>query len=161
MDAVEMYLVGDSVGLTEKQIHADVLVPSITAAWRDMEQLQRDGLARSIGVANFSTAALQAIVDQCEVGSTLSQVSRQIVPAVNQIEFHPYSLPTYGTLLPFCRKHGIVIGAYSTLYPLTRLSNGPVDIVVARTAFERDLGETPAQILLMWAQQSSGGYVVT
>jgi diketogulonate reductase-like aldo/keto reductase len=32
-----------------------------------MEQIQRDGLAKSIGVSNFSTKSLQTILDVCEV----------------------------------------------------------------------------------------------
>ena len=44
---------------------ADLMKP-----WRQMEQIKRDGLARSIGVSNFSSKALKTILDNCEVSHT-------------------------------------------------------------------------------------------
>lgn len=50
------------------QLHADILIQAdVTVAWRQMEQIRREGLAKSIGVSNFSTKSLQAIIDNCEV----------------------------------------------------------------------------------------------
>jgi len=39
----------------------------VTIAWRQLEMLKNQGKAKSIGVSNFTTRALQAIVDSCEV----------------------------------------------------------------------------------------------
>ena len=86
----------------------------------------------------------------------------QVKPAINQIEFHPYSLPTYTpTLLPLCKAHGIAIAGYGPLVPIVRHPGGPVDAVVDRVVAERGGKETVAQILALWAQQVSGGVVVT
>lgn len=49
------------------QIHADILVDSPALAWRQMEAIKRAGLARSIGVSSFTTAALEEILSICEV----------------------------------------------------------------------------------------------
>ncbi|WVQ79458.1 hypothetical protein IAT38_001557 [Cryptococcus sp. DSM 104549] len=132
-------------------IHADILVGSVTKAWKQMEQLKKDGLARSIGVSNFSTKSLEEVLSICE-----------IPPAVNQIEFHPYSLAHYlTTLIPLCRKHNITITAYGPLMSLVRHTGGPVDAVVRRVAEERALGETDGQVLLRWGQELTGGVVIT
>lgn len=110
------------------------------------------------------------------------------MPAVNQIEFHPYSLAHYlPTLLPLCKEHNIVIECYAPLISITRHIGGPVDEAVAAVIKARvvepmrasstaavdteaagsdrggtmDTEETAAQILLMWAQQVSQGVVLT
>ncbi|WVQ79459.1 hypothetical protein IAT38_001558 [Cryptococcus sp. DSM 104549] len=132
-------------------IHADFLVGSIPGAWKQMEQLKKDGLTRSIGVSNFSTKSLEELLASCE-----------IPPAVNQIELHPYAIAHYlPTLLPLCAKHSIAITAYGSLKPITSHTGGPVNPVVTRVAAERALGETDGQILLRWAQEVTGGTVVT
>ena len=48
-------------------------------SWRAMEQLNRDGLARAVGVSNFYPDRLVDLIDHNEV-----------VPAVDQIETHPF-----------------------------------------------------------------------
>jgi diketogulonate reductase-like aldo/keto reductase len=99
----------------------------------------------------------------------------QIVPAVNQIEFHPYSLAHYlPALLPLCKEHNIVIECYAPLMSITRHIGGPVDEAVAEvikaraveptqswSALKMGAEETAGQILLMWAQQVSQGVVLT
>ncbi|WVQ75177.1 hypothetical protein IAR50_004787 [Cryptococcus sp. DSM 104548] len=132
-------------------IHADILVGSVTEAWKQMEQIKKDGLARSIGVSNFTTNSLAEILCNCE-----------ILPAINQIEYHPYSLAHYlPTLLPLCKKHDIKISAYGPLMSLIRHKEGPVDEVVRRIVQERGLGETEGQVLLRWSHETTGGIVVT
>src|SRR3954470_13201178 len=51
------------------------------STWRTLEEFKRDGRARSIGVSNFEIAHLERLLDEAET-----------VPAVNQIEAHPYLL---------------------------------------------------------------------
>ncbi|WRT69443.1 uncharacterized protein IL334_006429 [Kwoniella shivajii] len=132
-------------------LHADILVGSVTEAWKQMETLKERGLARSIGVSNFSTESLEKILKICK-----------ITPSVNQIEFHPYSLPTYlPTLIPLCKEHGIKIAAYGSLMSITRHQGGPVDQVVKLISEERGFGQSEGQILLKWAQQINGGIVIT
>ncbi|CAA7392541.1 aldo/keto reductase [Chryseobacterium fistulae] len=71
-------------------------------SWRAMEELMEEGKIKSIGVSNFWQEHLEA----------LSQTSK-IVPAVNQIEFHPgYWQPE---LTEYCKKQGIVVESWSPL----------------------------------------------
>src|SRR5918911_1340424 len=51
------------------------------STWKTMEEFKRSGQARSIGVSNFQVAHLERLLAESEV-----------VPAVNQIELHPYLL---------------------------------------------------------------------
>lgn len=70
--------------------------------WRAMEELQDQGLIKSIGVSNFWEEHLEALFETANVK-----------PAVNQIEFHPgYWQPE---LTQFCRDHDIVIEGWSPL----------------------------------------------
>ena len=52
-------------------------------AWRAMEEMYRDGIIQAIGVCNFDEARL---VDLC--------INHEILPAVNQIEIHPFHQQT-------------------------------------------------------------------
>jgi len=102
--------------------------------WKAMEGLLDGGLVRAVGVSNFQVAHLQRLLD-----------GASIVPAVNQIELHPYL--TQNELRDFDRAHGIATEAWS---PIAR---GKVldDPVV--TAIAADIGRTPAQVVLRWQLQ--------
>ena len=52
----------------------------VYGAWRDMEDLYRDGRIRAIGVSNFQPDRLMDLI-----------VHNDVVPAVNQIETHPFN----------------------------------------------------------------------
>ncbi len=105
-------------------------------AWAAMEQAQNEGLARSIGVSNFTPRYLQEIID---LGGT--------VPAVNQIEYHPsYQQPT---LQAFAAEKRILTEAYSPL----GMGAGPRDRTITQIAQQHDV--TPAQVILRWHLQQS------
>lgn len=70
--------------------------------YKDMEKLVSSGKVKAIGVSNFSKKFLEQL---------LPNVS--IVPAVNQIENHPY-LPQQ-EIVDFCNSKNIIIEAYSPL----------------------------------------------
>lgn len=101
------------------------------STWKTLEEFTKDGRARSIGVSNFQVAHLQRLADQTDT-----------VPAVNQIEVHPYfandEVRAYG------REHGIATEAWSPI------AQGQVldDPVVTRIA--EATGKTPAQVVLRW-----------
>ena len=105
-----------------------------TETWRALEKLLADGRVRAIGVSNFKVHHLE------ELAKTAS-----IVPAVNQVEFHPFLLQP--DLLAYDQAKGIRHEAWS---PLTR-GRSLDDPVVARVA--RAHGRTPAQVLLRWDLQ--------
>ncbi|KAJ6537698.1 NADP-dependent oxidoreductase domain-containing protein [Mycena capillaripes] len=107
----------------------------------------KDGLAKSIGVSNFTLEALQSLVQKALVW-----------PAVNQIEFHPYNYAKNKALLEWSSKHGIVTEAYSSLSSITKFPSGPVDAPVAAAAAR--LGISPTQVLLSWVR-AKGVVIVT
>lgn len=127
-------------------------------SWRALEALQAQGKTRSIGVSNFTIRHLTEL---------LAETDR--VPAVNQVEFHPYLYQR--ELLDFCTAKGIVIDAYSPLTHGKRL-NDPRLLAVAkkyakvgqpaahwsqlsliRKHFRRPGIRSTAQILIRWALQ--------
>ncbi len=110
-------------------------------AWLDLEEIQAQGLATSIGVSNFMPEHLDALLAQ---GS--------VVPAVNQIEVHP-TLQQRDAVAAN-QRHGIVTEAWS---PLGR---GKADDLTSPvvTAIADAVGRTPAQVVLRWHVQQ--GYVV-
>ncbi|OAA59429.1 aldo/keto reductase [Cordyceps fumosorosea ARSEF 2679] len=108
---------------------------ALQRAWADMEAIRASGRARSIGVSNFLQEHLEPILETATV-----------VPAINQIEFHPYL--QHGDLLAFHRDKGIAVAAYSPLAPLTRARGGPVDATWAQLAEKYGVGE--AEVGLRW-----------
>ncbi|KAJ9109212.1 hypothetical protein QFC21_000541 [Naganishia friedmannii] len=118
-------------------------------AWEMMEQLQREGKTRSIGVSNYRIADLEETLKTAKV-----------VPSVNQIEVHPYVFEKSKPLIDYCHQKGIAIASYAALASIVRHPGGPVDQVVQEIA--KDLGMTEDQVLLKWAHQVTyGGIVIT
>ena len=70
--------------------------------WQTLEEFYREGRARSIGVSNFQPHHLRRLH-----GET------QVLPAVNQIEVHPYL--TQDDVRAFCAEHQIAIEAWSPI----------------------------------------------
>jgi 2,5-diketo-D-gluconate reductase A len=101
------------------------------STWKTMEEFRADGRARSIGVSNFQVAHLERLAAETDV-----------VPAVNQIELHPYLLNE--AVDAFGAAHGIATQAWSPI------AQGEVlgDPAIARIADR--LGRSPAQVVLRW-----------
>lgn len=110
-------------------------VGKFVASWQAMVQLQRDGRAGSIGTSNFTEEHIERIAEETGV-----------LPAVNQIEMHPY-FPQVA-LRAFHRDQGIVTEAWS---PLGK-DSAVLDEPVVRSAATR-LEVTPAQVVLRWHVQ--------
>lgn len=106
------------------------------STWKAMETLLVDGRLRSAGVSNYMVRHLQEILDSCTV-----------MPAVNQIELHPFNYRYRSEVVTFCRDHNILVEAYSPLTKGQRLD----DPVLNRVA--KKCGKSPAQILIRWALQ--------
>lgn len=105
-----------------------------TRAWPGMEQACKLGLARSIGVSNFSVSELEDVI-----------AAGMIPPAVNQLQLSP--LEYRRALLDACRRRNVAGEAYSPLGTGRHLSNETVNRVAER------IGRTPAQVLLRWCLQ--------
>jgi 2,5-diketo-D-gluconate reductase A len=106
-------------------------VGDFVETWRALESVYRDDRARAIGVSNFHAGHLRRLLDETE-----------LVPAVNQIEAHPYL--TQEPLRAFNASHGIKTEAWSPLARGRVLDDPTIKDVVDRT------GRTAAQVVLRW-----------
>jgi diketogulonate reductase-like aldo/keto reductase len=112
------------------------------AAYRALEKLLGDGNVRAIGVSNFMPDHLRRLLAESAV-----------VPAVNQIELHPYFQQT--ALQRIHAEHGIVTQAWSPIGGITSYLGG------SKTTFDdptlqdiaRQQGKSPAQVMLRWHLQ--------
>jgi 2,5-diketo-D-gluconate reductase A len=102
--------------------------------WKALEEIYRSGRARSIGVSNFQPTHLRRLIQESE-----------IVPAVNQIEVHPYL--TQDDVRAANTEHGIATEAWSPI------AQGAVleDPVITNIAKDHD--KTAAQVVLRWHVQ--------
>ncbi|KAI7849953.1 NADP-dependent oxidoreductase domain-containing protein [Circinella umbellata] len=114
----------------------------IIDTWREMEKLVKDGLVRSIGVANFTIEMLEELMSKAE-----------IPPAMNQIEIHP-SLPQE-EMVNWAKKHNVALTAFSPLgnpgfswYAATGHSKTLEEPAVLKAA--EKYNKTPVQILINW-----------
>ncbi|KAF8327168.1 Aldo/keto reductase [Cantharellus anzutake] len=129
-------------------IHHPSNIPDVVGAWKELEEAKRLGLTKSIGVSNATVSHLQVIA-----------ASSTTVPAVNQIEFHPYNLAYEAPVVAYAATHNIVIEAYCSLYPITRRPNGPVTKALEGPS-ER-LKATPTQVLFQWVKAKDAVIVTT
>ncbi|HEY3869232.1 MAG TPA: aldo/keto reductase [Actinocrinis sp.] len=106
-------------------------VGDFTETWRALEEIYASGRVKAVGVSNFQPHHLRRLLEQTT-----------IVPAVNQIEAHPYL--TQDEARAFNAEHGIATEAWAPL------AKGKVldDRVVTRIAGRLD--RTPAQVVLRW-----------
>lgn len=81
--------------------------------WKAMEEINKSGRCRAIGVSNFEIPDLVAILDNCS-----------IKPMVNQIRY--FIGNTQNGLVHFCRKNNILVGGYSPLATGAILANKKV-----------------------------------
>lgn len=112
-------------------------------AYRALESLLEQGRVRAIGVSNFMVDHLARLLAEAD-----------IVPAVNQIEVHPYfqqrEVRAYGA------EHGILTQAWSPIGGITFYRDGahtsaledPTIVEVAEAH-----GKSPAQVMLRWGLQ--------
>jgi 2,5-diketo-D-gluconate reductase A len=102
--------------------------------WQGLIRARQDGLAKDIGVSNYTARQIAAL--EQATGET---------PAVNQIEWSPFGHSD--AMLEFCAERGICIQAYS---PLTRTKRLTDDTL---TEIAEAHGKTPAQVLIRWNLQ--------
>jgi diketogulonate reductase-like aldo/keto reductase len=108
-------------------------------AYRALEKLLADGKARAIGVSNFMPDHLQRLLGETD-----------IIPAVNQIELHPYF--QQAELQALHAEHGILTQAWSPIGGITSYREG------GKSAFEDPTildiaaahGKSAAQVMLRW-----------
>jgi 2,5-diketo-D-gluconate reductase A len=109
-------------------------VGDFVETWRAMEEIYRSGRAKAVGVSNFKESHLRRIFTETDV-----------VPAVNQVELHPYL--AQDDLRAFDTEHGIATEAWSPI------AQGKVLDDPVITSIGERLGRTPAQVTLRWHLQ--------
>ncbi|KAL5569902.1 hypothetical protein UlMin_026477 [Ulmus minor] len=120
----------------------------LESTWVGMEKCLQMGLCRSIGVSNFSSKKLEALLDFASVP-----------PAVNQVEMHPMWRQT--KLREVCRDHKIHVSAYSPLggpgnsWGSTAVVDNPVINSIAHQH-----NATPAQVALKWGLSKGSSVIV-
>lgn len=124
MDYVDLYLIHWPV--TDKR----------QDSWRALEEIHQSGRAKAIGVSNYTVRHLRELL-----------ASSGVVPVVSQVEFHPFLYKEQIELLEFCKKHNIIVEAYSPLAHGHNLDN-PV-----LTAIAKKYDKSVPQVMLRWAIQ--------
>lgn len=134
LDYVDLYLIHWPV---PKNFEATI------AAYKAAEQLLADGKTRAIGVSNFSPQHLETLIDETD-----------IVPAVNQIELHPFF--TQPEIRQADDRYGIITQSWSPIGGVQVYN--PKDPSAVKNPLEHPTitalaarhGKTPAQIILRW-----------
>jgi 2,5-diketo-D-gluconate reductase A len=123
LDYVDLYLIHQPLGDYYSQ-------------WRAMQELNRQGLARAIGVSNFYPDRLVDLI-----------LNNEITPAVNQIETHPFFQRTADQQL--MREHGVQIESWGGF------AEGKNDLFTNPTLSEigEAHGKSVAQVVLRWLTQ--------
>ena len=101
------------------------------ATWRTLAEFHRDGRARSIGVSNFQVNHLKRLAAETDV-----------VPAVNQVELHPYFLND--EVRAYNHAHGIATQAWSPIAQGAVLDDPVITTIADQVA------RSPAQVVLRW-----------
>ncbi len=106
-----------------------------TETWKALEKIYNEGRVKAIGVSNFHIHHLEDLLREAE-----------IVPMVNQVEFHPYL--QQNELRKYCEEHLIRFEAWSPL-----MQGHFKNIPVIKSIAEK-YGKTEAQIILRWDIQN-------
>ena len=113
----------------------------LSVTWQSMEEVQKKGLTKHIGVSNFNIPKLKLLIENAV-----------IKPEVNQIELHPYF--QQNELVVFCNANDILLTAYSPLGS-RHLINSDAGLTREKTII--DIAEkhasTQTQIILAWGIQ--------
>ncbi|KAM0983324.1 hypothetical protein ACFX2I_010811 [Malus domestica] len=146
LEYVDMYIIHWPFKLgkvvSSMPVEKGVLLPlDIKSVWEGMEECKRLGLARGIGVSNFTSEMLEDLLSIAK-----------IPPALNQLEMNP--LWQLKELREFCKAKGIHVTAYS---PLGSTPSRFGDNKVLGSKVLQDMakakGKTTAQIALRWVYQ--------
>lgn len=127
LDYIDLYLIHWPVPAKDKYIDT----------WRALEKLFSNGKVKAIGVSNFTVEYLERLMDETT-----------IVPAVNQIELHPFL--SQQDLREFCSKHRIAVESYS---PIGGTGGSLLDELILKQIGDQ-YGVSPAQVVLRWHIQN-------
>ena len=123
LDYLDLYLIHQPYG-------------DVYGSWRAMEELYREGKVRAIGVSNFQPDRLMDLI-----------VHNEVVPAVNQVETHPFHQQTEAQ--QFMREHGVQIESWG---PFAEGKNGVFQNELLLSVAGK-YGKSVAQVILRWLTQ--------
>ena len=131
LDYLDLYLIHWTANAKQfpnwREINADT--------WRAFEYLYEQGRIKAIGVSNFKTHHLGALI-----------ADSKIKPMVDQIEFHPGFMQT--ETVTFCRENGIAVEAWSPLGTGKMLQNETLKAIADK------YGVSAAQLCIRWCLQN-------
>ncbi|KAJ4717143.1 NADPH-dependent codeinone reductase-like protein [Melia azedarach] len=153
LEYLDLYLIHWPISATP----GDIVIPIPTenllpmdykGVWEAMEECQRLGLTKSIGVSNFSSKKIQTILSFAT-----------IPPSVNQVEMHP--VWQQRKLREFCKARGIIVTAYSPLGAVGTIwgSDEVMENEVLKQIAKAH-GKTVAQVSLRWIVEQGATVVV-
>ena len=125
----------------------------LSATWQAMESLKEKNLTKHIGVCNYSSGLLHDLMNYCETK-----------PEILQIESHPYL--TQEKLIRLAKDYGLEVTAFSPLGSISYEELGGAEesesILKNETvqSISKDLGITPAQLILGWGLNRGTSIVV-
>ncbi|WP_054583061.1 aldo/keto reductase [Halolamina pelagica] len=104
---------------------------SLAESWRNLEAVQEQGLARTLGLSNVDREQLETVL-----------AAARVRPAIVQVERHPYQPRT--ELVEFCHERGIRVLAHSPLSAPGLLSEPALQEIAA------ERGCSPAEVVVAW-----------
>ena len=123
LDYLDLYLIHQPFG-------------DVYGAWRAMEELYREGVIKAIGISNFPPDRVMDLI-----------IHNEIVPAVNQIETHPFHQQI--ETQKFLRENNVQIESWG---PFAEGRNDIFQNKLLRSTGER-YGKSIAQVILRWFVQ--------
>jgi alcohol dehydrogenase (NADP+) len=152
LDYLDLYLIHWPVALVSQAIYpakaSDFLsldeMP-LAETWEGMETCVEKGLAKHIGVSNFSIKKLEGLLE-----------TARIRPEMNQVELHPYLAQP--DMLAYCQQNEVLVTAYAPLgsgdrpAAMKSKNEGLLDNAAIMEMAEKQ-GCTPAQVLIRWAME--------
>ena len=99
--------------------------------WQALISLQEQGIARAIGVSNYTPDLIQLTIDESGV-----------IPAVNQVEFHPFLFQK--DLMDYCQSQNILVESYC---PIARAEHTQAPIL---QHLSEKYDKSPVQVILRW-----------
>ncbi|ETN44375.1 uncharacterized protein HMPREF1541_10555 [Cyphellophora europaea CBS 101466] len=106
------------------------------ASWKAVEDAIDDGEIKIGGVSNFGVKHLEELIAS----------KPRVLPAVNQIEVHPFNTRT--NITSFCQENGILVEAYAPLARALRMKHPTI------VSLSKKYNCTPAQLMVRWSLQN-------
>jgi diketogulonate reductase-like aldo/keto reductase len=105
-------------------------------SWRALTDLKKQGRVKAVGVSNYTVRHLEEVLE-----------TSAVTPSVNQVEFHPFIYEQQKPLLEFCKRHSILVEAYSPLMRIAKNVHPTIQSIATQ------LDKMPAQVVLRWCIQ--------